>query len=271
MNSFVVEKPISSTPIESNKLLHICSQCTRTFKDINNFREHLFQEHGELGVNVRQCHLCSYATLLKSKYDCHIRCHLNNRVIRCQKCNYSTINIRHMSKHERLHSLNSNANNNNNSTINSNENSLREVKRARLDTDNSSPNSNWSTALFINTKFKDEQSTTSFSSCFSTDKLLMPDPKKSENDSQNIRLLETFRSNSSQSIDDTSSCTPCLHQNNLLTLRTNIWTLLRMLFPQLSIYYPSISINDYESDQSIDRLVANLIQLPSLYNSHSSV
>ncbi len=53
-------------------MVHICSQCTRTFKDINNFREHLFQEHGELGVNVRQCHLCSYATLLKSKYDCHI-------------------------------------------------------------------------------------------------------------------------------------------------------------------------------------------------------
>ena len=52
--------------------MHICSQCTRTFKDINNFREHLFQEHGEFGVNVRQCHLCSYATLLKSKYDCHI-------------------------------------------------------------------------------------------------------------------------------------------------------------------------------------------------------
>ena len=88
---------------------------------------------------------------------------------------------RHMSKHERQHSLNSNVNNNNNnSTINSNENSLRETKRARIDTDHSSPNSNWSTTLFINTKLKDEQSTTSFSSCFSTDKLLMPDPKKSE-------------------------------------------------------------------------------------------
>lgn len=61
-----------ANPTEPNKILHICSQCTRTFKDINNFREHLFQEHGELGVNVRQCHLCSYATLLKSKYDCHI-------------------------------------------------------------------------------------------------------------------------------------------------------------------------------------------------------
>jgi len=63
---------LRSNSIEPNKILHICSQCTRTFKDINNFREHLFQEHGELGVNVRQCHLCSYATLLKSKYDCHI-------------------------------------------------------------------------------------------------------------------------------------------------------------------------------------------------------
>ncbi|CAF2630927.1 unnamed protein product [Rotaria sp. Silwood2] len=95
MNSFTIEKQLPPNLIEPNKVLHICSQCTRTFKDINNFREHLFQEHGELGVNVRQCHLCSYATLLKSKYDCHIRCHLNNRVIRCQKCNYSTINIRY--------------------------------------------------------------------------------------------------------------------------------------------------------------------------------
>jgi hypothetical protein len=77
MNSFVRKISffvllLRSNSIEPNKVLHICSQCTRTFKDINNFREHLFQEHGELGVNVRQCHLCSYATLLKSKYDCHI-------------------------------------------------------------------------------------------------------------------------------------------------------------------------------------------------------
>lgn len=50
--------------------------------------------------------MCSYATLLKSKYDCHMRCHLNNKVIKCQRCNYSTINIRHMSKHERLHMIN---------------------------------------------------------------------------------------------------------------------------------------------------------------------
>ena len=56
-----------------------------------------------------------------------------------------------------------------------------------------------------------------------------------------------------------------------MTLRTNTWTLLRMLFPQLSFYYPSISMNDYESDHSIDRLVANLIQIPTLYNSHSNV
>jgi hypothetical protein len=44
-----------------------------------------------------------------------------------------------------------------------------------------------------------------------------------------------------------------------------------MLLPQLSFYYPSISMNDYESDHCIDRLVANLIQIPSLYGSHSSV
>jgi hypothetical protein len=72
MNSTCFYFSERSSSIEPIKLGHICSQCPRTFKDINNFREHLFQEHGEIGVNVRQCHLCSYATLLKSKYDCHI-------------------------------------------------------------------------------------------------------------------------------------------------------------------------------------------------------
>ncbi len=44
-----------------------------------------------------------------------------------------------------------------------------------------------------------------------------------------------------------------------------------MLLPQLSFYYPTISMIDYESDPCIDRLVANLIQIPSLYGSNSSV
>jgi hypothetical protein len=44
-----------------------------------------------------------------------------------------------------------------------------------------------------------------------------------------------------------------------------------MLLPQLSFYYPSISMMDYDSDHCIDRLVANLIQIPTLYNSNSSV
>lgn len=76
---------------------HLCKDCFRTFKDINNYKEHRFQEHQEKYPNVRQCNMCSYATLLKSKYDCHMRCHLNNKVIKCQRCSYSTINIRHMS------------------------------------------------------------------------------------------------------------------------------------------------------------------------------
>jgi hypothetical protein len=78
---------------------HLCKDCFRTFKDINNYKEHRFQEHQEKYPNVRQCNMCSYATLLKSKYDCHMRCHLNNKVIKCQRCSYSTINIRHMSKY----------------------------------------------------------------------------------------------------------------------------------------------------------------------------
>ncbi|CAF3631070.1 unnamed protein product [Rotaria socialis] len=268
------KKQLPSNPIESNKVLHICSQCTRTFKDINNFREHLFQEHGELGVNVRQCHLCSYATLLKSKYDCHIRCHLNNRVIRCQKCNYSTINIRHMSKHERQHSVSNTIN-----TPVSNESPMREAKRARLETIDPSPDRNWSTTLYIDTQIKDEplktndEQPTGFSSCFLTDQLLMPDNKKSQEKSQDtqiLRSLQSFRSNSSYSTEELN-CLPCTHQNSLVALRSNVWTLLRMLLPQLSFYYPSISMIDDETDHCIDRLVANLIQIPSYYGSYPSV
>jgi hypothetical protein len=79
-----------------------------------------------------------------------------------------------------------------------------------------------------------------------------------------------LRSNSSYSTEELN-CLPCIHQNSLITLRTNVWTLLRMLLPQLSFYYPTISMIDYESDHCIDRLVANLIQIPSLYPSNSSV
>ncbi|CAF1408155.1 unnamed protein product [Adineta ricciae] len=228
---------------ESSKLPHICSQCTRTFKDINNFREHLFQEHGELGVNVRQCHLCSYATLLKSKYDCHIRCHLNNRVIRCQKCNYSTINIRHMSKHERQHSI---------SRL-----MLSETKRPRLDT----------TLIKIDKdddvdKLSNPKST--FSTCFLTDKILMPDEKKS------LVKAQISRPNSSCSIDN-SERSPCSHQTSLTTLRSNVWTLLRTLFPQLSLYYPPTLLIDNDADQSIDRLVTNLIQIPTFQRTYPSI
>ncbi|CAF4277792.1 unnamed protein product [Rotaria socialis] len=240
MDSLVIEKQLPSNSIELTKLVHICSQCTRTFKDINNFREHLFQEHGELGVNVRQCHLCSYATLLKSKYDCHIvwvpRCHLNNRVLRCQKCNYSTINIRHMSKHERQHCV---------SHVDTMK--ITEVKHPRV--------------ISVNT-CKDEK-VPSFSTCFLTDKLLIPDEKKSLDDLQNSR------SNSNYSTDELNHSS-CSHKNSLLSLRTNVWTLLRMLLPQLSLYQPSTLAAGYESDPSIDRLVANLIQIPTFYKPYPS-
>ena len=80
-----------------------------------------------------------------------------------------------MSKHERQHSVTSTGN----TASLANENPGREAKRARLDNENPSPNSNWSTTLYVNTKIKDEQQT-GFSSCFLTDKLLMPDTKKSQ-------------------------------------------------------------------------------------------
>lgn len=81
-----------------------------------------------------------------------------------------------MSKHERQHSVSNVIN----SKI-SNDNPDREVKRARLETDNPSPNPTWSTTLYVNTQIKEEQPT-GFSSCFLTDKLLMPDTKKSQPD-----------------------------------------------------------------------------------------
>ena len=89
-------------------------------------------------------------------------------------------------------------------------------------------------------------------------------------DPSNSRLLQSFRSNSSHSTEE-FHCIPCTHQTHLLSLRSNVWTLLRMLLPQLSVYYPSISMMDYDSDHCIDRLVANLIQIPTIYSSHSSV
>lgn len=102
-----------NTTSSSNNTFHMCKDCFRTFKDVNNYKEHRFQEHHITEFpNIRQCKMCSYATLLKSKFDCHMRCHLNNKVIRCQRCNYSTINIRHMSRHERMHMISSGVINN---------------------------------------------------------------------------------------------------------------------------------------------------------------
>ncbi|CAF0708236.1 unnamed protein product [Brachionus calyciflorus] len=95
-------------PSSSSSASHLCKDCFRTFKDINNYKEHRFQEHHITEYpNIRKCSMCSYATLLKSKYDCHMRCHLNNKVIKCNRCDYSTINIRHMSRHERMHMVTS--------------------------------------------------------------------------------------------------------------------------------------------------------------------
>ena len=209
-----------------------------------------------------------------------------------------------MSKHERQHSV---TNNIVNTTI-SNESPIREVKRARFENLNPSTTTNWSTALYVNTQIKDENVKTNdepqsgFSSCFLTDQLLMPDTKKTfapppdkieyvlnlilmmcffslvllficsslNSDTQNLRSLQSFRSNSSYSTEELS-CIPCTHQNSLITLRSNVWTLLRMLLPQLSLYDSSISMIDDESDHFIDRLVANLIQIPSYYGSYPSV
>lgn len=101
----VSEKNMKSLS-SSSSTTHLCKDCFRTFKDINNYKEHRFQEHNITDYpNIRKCNMCSYATLLKSKYDCHMRCHLNNKVIKCNRCDYSTINIRHMSRHERMHMM----------------------------------------------------------------------------------------------------------------------------------------------------------------------
>ena len=80
-----------------------------------------------------------------------------------------------MSKHERQHSVSNTV-----STTMSNDNPIPEAKRARIENSNSSPDTNWSTRLYVNTQIKDQQQQTRFSSCFLTDKLLMPDNKKSQ-------------------------------------------------------------------------------------------
>lgn len=104
----VLEKNVKS--FSSSTTTHLCKDCFRTFKDINNYKEHRFQEHNITEYpNIRKCTMCSYATLLKSKFDCHMRCHLNNKVIKCNRCDYSTINIRHMSRHERMHMMSHNS------------------------------------------------------------------------------------------------------------------------------------------------------------------
>ena len=110
----VLEKNVSSfSASSSSTTTHLCKDCFRTFKDINNYKEHRFQEHSITDYpNIRKCTMCSYATLLKSKFDCHMRCHLNNKVIKCNRCDYSTINIRHMSRHERMHMMSQNSSKN---------------------------------------------------------------------------------------------------------------------------------------------------------------
>jgi hypothetical protein len=73
------------------------------------------------------------------------------------------------------------------------------------------------------------------------------------------------------SLEDKSNCIRCSHQDSLDSLRTNVLILLRKLFPQLSIYYPSTLTIDRESDSSIDRLVANLIQIQAFYRPYPSI
>jgi len=82
--------------------------------------------------------------------------------------------------------------------------------------------------------------------------------------SQNSRLNRSCSTDESYRI-------PCSHQHSLISLRTNVWTLLRMLLPQLSLYYPTTLMIDYESDHSIDRLVTNLIQMPSFHRSYPAM
>ena len=70
---------------------------------------------------------------------------------------------------------------------------------------------------------------------------------------------------------DESHRIPCSHQNSLISLRSNVCSLLRILIPQFSLYYPSPLMIDYETDHSIDRLVANLIQIPSLSRPYPTI
>ncbi|UJR15678.1 hypothetical protein I4U23_002612 [Adineta vaga] len=143
-----------------------------------------------------------------------------------------------MSKHERQHSISRPI--------------LSETKRARLDM-----------TQMIETD-KDNNEKPAFSTCFLTDKILMPDDKKS------LEKTQISRRNSCCSTAN-SDHSPCSHQTSLISLRSNVWTLLRMLLPQLSLYYPSTILMDNDSDHSIDRLVIHLIQIPSFHRTYPSI
>lgn len=83
----------------------ICKSCTRSFKDRKNYKEHCYKAH-QINIAdkyVFKCCFCSYSTLLKSRYVSHNICHLNNQLLQCNKCDFSTINVRYMKKHERMH------------------------------------------------------------------------------------------------------------------------------------------------------------------------
>lgn len=79
--------------------------------------------------------------------------------------------------------------------------------------------------------------------------------------------VETTKDTSTNYSTDKLNCIRCSHQDNLNSLRTNILILLQKLFPQLTIYYPSTLTND----SSIDRLVANLIEIQAFYRPYPSI
>lgn len=88
--------------------IYICKQCLRSFKDLKNYKEHCFKVH-QLNIkekHIFKCSLCSYNTLIKSRYYAHMTSHLNNQIIRCSRCDFSTINKRDITSHNLWHRSN---------------------------------------------------------------------------------------------------------------------------------------------------------------------
>lgn len=226
---------------------HMCKQCSRSFKDINNYKEHCFQEHQIQGSQkVHKCGMCSYATLLKSKYDCHMRCHLNNEVVKCKYCDYSTINIRHMSRHERNHIMTNNIISQNSDKLEINKRKLLVQSNVSL-MDSVENESRMKKAKVIKHDFQNG----TFSGGTS---IINPDELE-------IKKNDANHFNQSNGIGINSCCfeSSCVHKLQFEVLQKKFFKMLLLLVPQISTHLTTNSGSNILDDSALNFTQTNEI------------